>query len=148
MKKHAFYMIVSVIVILLTLDCVHNHFFTQTSDLWIQVGIPVSFDEAGNVSATYYGEVLKDRQETDIILLAMVNAQPIVESAYPVTPPDAMMTIHYEAAGYMYQVWFREDSIVFGNEHTVYKEIQNDHTNIVPILKNLVDFLKNNQNFS
>ena len=148
MKKQAFYMIVSVIVILLTLDCVHNHFFTQTSDLWIQVGIPVSFDEAGNVSTTYYGAKLKNRQETDIILLAMVNAQPIAEENTPTSPPDAMMTIHYEAAGYMYQVWFCEDSILFGNEHTVYKEILNDHTNIVPIVKNLVDFLKNNQNYA
>lgn len=148
MRKRLPIILVAILVLLLALDCIHNHFISKKSDLWIQVGVPVSFDEDGNISATYYGEVLKDRQETDIILLAMVNAQPISASAYPVTPPDAMMTIRYEAAGYMYQVWFQEDSIIFGNEFSAYKEIQNDHTNVVPILKNLVDFLKNNQNFS
>lgn len=148
MRKRLPIILVAILILLLALDCVYSHFFSQKSELWIQVGIPVSFDEAGNVSATYYGAKLKDRQETDIILLAMVNAQPIAEEDTPTSPPDAMMTIHYEAAGYMYQLWFREESVIFGNEHTAYKEIQNDHTNVVPILKNLVDFLKNNQNFS
>lgn len=148
MKKRIALILASVLVLLLALDCVHNHFFSRKSDLWIQIGIPVSFDEDGKVSATYYGDALTDRQETDLILLALVNAQPISEEDFPTSPPDAMLTIRYEAAGYMYQLWFREDCVIYGNENTVYKAFQNDHTNVVPILKNLAEFLKNNQNFA
>ena len=148
MKKRITVIVASVLVLLLALDCVHNHFFSHISDLWIQVGIPISFDEAGEVSATYYGAKLKDRQETDIILLAMVNAQTVPWDDIQDLKPDAMITLHYEAAGYTYKVWFLDDYVIFGNEHAGCKAIQNDHTNVVPILKNLVEFLKNNQNFT
>lgn len=100
------------------------------------------------MSSVYYGKVLTDQQETDILLLAMLNAQVMPWEAVPKQQPDAMITVHYHGAGYMYQIWFMEDLVVFGNEHTLCKGFRNDHTDVVPFLKNYVENLKNNQNYA
>lgn len=147
MRKRLPIILVTVLVLLLALDCVHNHFISKKSELWIQVGIPVSFDEAGEVSAIYFDSFLKNQKETDIILLAMINARPLSADSVPDAPPDAVITVRYEATGYPYYVWFGDNSIIFGNG-SEYKEVWNDHTNVVGLLKNITDSLKNNQKYT
>ena len=113
--------------------------------IWIQVGVPLSFDKAGNGASTYF-RMVKNKTETDIILLAMVKAIPLTESEFPQGRPDATILVGYKGTGYPYQVWFSEESVIIGNsgpDAKFFKEIHNDHTDVIPLLKNLVDQLKN-----
>ena len=146
MKKRSLIILLSVASLVLAAAGICFLMASQRSAIGIQIGIPVSYDEAGNVAATYYGELITDSQEADILLLAMVNAQAAPWDAVPEEKPDAMITVRYKEAGYMYSVWFWEDLVVFGNEHTLCKAFQNDHTDVVPFLKSYVENLKNSQN--
>lgn len=122
-------------------------FFTKVNKptIWIQVGVPLSFDDEGDIASTYF-RMIENKTETDIILLAMVNAIPLTESEFPQSRPDATILVGYRGTGYPYQVWFTEESVIIGNsgpDAKFFKEIHNDHTDVIPLLKNLVDQLKN-----
>ena len=140
MKKHSRILLIVILFLLISAAVLLS--YSQRSAIRIQLGVPVSYDEAGNVASVYYGKVLTNRQETDILLLAMLNAQTMPWENVPKEKPDAMITIHYHGAGYMYSIWFWEDLVVFGNEHTLCKGFRNDHTDVVPFLKNYVENLK------
>ena len=144
MKKHSRILLIVILFLLISAAIFLSH--RQSSAIRIQLGVPVTYDEAGNVASVYYGKVLTSRQETDILLLAMLNAQAMPWEDVPKEKPDAMITVHYHGAGYLYPIWFIEDLAVFGNEHTLCKAFRNDHTDVVPFLKNYVENLKNNQN--
>lgn len=125
-----------------------NCFFmikAKTPSVSIQVGIPLGFDDSGNTTSVYYSQI-ENKENTDIVLLAMVNAVPLSEESYPESNPDAMITVRYGATGYPYQVWFTEDSAILGNtgpDAEFYKVCHNDHTEVIPLLKDLVNQLKN-----
>lgn len=146
MKKRSLTILLAVLVLLFASSMVFFLRPYRRSAIAVQIGVPISFDDAGNVASVYYGKVLTSQQETDILLLAMLNAQTMPWEDVPKEKPDAMITIHYHEAGYMYPIWFWEDLVVFGNEHTLCKGFRNDHTDVVPFLKNYVENLKNNQN--
>jgi len=146
MKKQSLTILLTVLVLLFTAVLFFFLSPYRGSSIEIQIGVPISYDETGNVSAVSYGEMLENRQETDTLLLAMLNAQVAPWDAVPKEKPDALITVRYKEVGYVYSVWFWEDLVVFGNEHTLCKAIRNDHTDVVPFLKNYVENLKNNQN--
>ena len=119
----------------------------EKSAIHIQIGVPVSFDEAGSPSAIYYDTDI-NRKDTEIVLLAMVNALPLPQEEYPTGPCDAMIVVRYQEVGYPYQVWFTEDSIIYGNkgpDREFYKEFHNDHTEVVSLIQNSAKIIKNNQ---
>lgn len=138
-------LLVGLLILLLVFS---NCFFIIKANMpsvFVQVGIPLGFDDFGNTTSVYYNQI-GNREETDIILLAMVNAIPLSEEAFPQGNPDAMIVVRYGATGYPYQVWFTEDSVIFGNrgpDLEQFKEFHNDHTEVIPLLKNLVNQLKN-----
>ena len=147
MKKRALVLTVTVLALLVVATVVFFLSPSQRSSINIQVGIPVSFDDTGEVSAIYFDGFLKNQKETDIILLAMINARPLSADSAPASPPDGIITVRYEATGYPYYVRFGEDSVIYGNGSEC-KEIWNDHTNVVGLLKNITDSLKNNQKYT
>ena len=144
MKKRTWF-ILAAAILLAAAVCFGFYSCSQKSDIHIQVGIPAGYDEAGEMSAIYFDGFLKNQEETDIVLLAMVNAAAIPAENAPTAQPDAVISVHYKETGYPYYVWFGEDSLIIGNG-TDFKEIHNDHTNVVGLVKNIADFLKNNQN--
>ena len=111
---------------------------TDKPSLHLQISKPLSFDKNGNITSEY-AIVHTDRESLDIILLSLINAQPIPEAEHPTTLPDGKITVRYGGTGYPYKLWFYEDHIIFGNENGVYRKIQNDHNNPVRILQDLVD---------
>ena len=122
----------------------------KESSIHIQIGIPLEFDEYGYPITSYYKEI-EGYHNTKILLLAMVNALPLQEEDYPQSNSDALIMVRYGAVGYPYQVWFTENSVIFGNrgpDAAFFKEFHNDHTEVIPLLKNIVNSIKNSQNFS
>lgn len=138
------------LILLLIVCSVFFYVKANESEIHIQVGIPLQFDETGHPLTVYY-DAVAEKQDARIILLAMVNAIPLLEEDFPEGNPDAMIVVRYEAVGYPYQVWFTEDSVIFGNygpDAKYYKEFFNDHTNVIPLLKNIVNLLENNQKYA
>lgn len=111
---------------------------SKESSLFITVSKPLSFNESGEVESSY-GVVVNDIKKTEIFLLSMINAQPIQEDECPTTLPNGMVWVRYGATGYLYNLWFYEDYIIFGNENTVCRKISNDHNDPVQIIKDLIE---------
>lgn len=111
---------------------------SKKSSLFITVSKPLSFNESGEVESSY-GVVVNDIKKTEIFLLSMINAQPIQEDECPTTLPNGMVWVRYGATGYLYNLWFYEDYIIFGNENTVCRKISNDHNDPVQIIKDLIE---------
>lgn len=138
-------LLIGLLILLLVFS---NGFFiikARTPSIFIQVGIPLDFDDSGDVTSIYYSQI-ENKENTDIILLAMVNALPLQEEEFPQTHPDATIVVGYNGVGYPYQVWFTEDSVIVGNhgpDLVQFKEFYNDHTGVIPLLKDLVNQLKN-----
>ena len=111
---------------------------TEETSIHIHIGAPLSYDEAGNPSTIYYDTNIS-RNETKVILLAMVNALPLPQEEYPTEPCDAMIVVRDGFLGYPYQVWFTEDSIIYGSngpDLEFYKEFHNDHNEVIPLIQN------------
>ena len=126
--------------LLLALSLALNIFLlvkSEESSLFITVSKPISFIESGEVESSY-GNVVNDVRKTEIFLLSMINAQPIPEDEYPTSLPNGMVWVRYGATGYLYNLWFYEDYIIFGNENTVCRKISNDHNNPVQMIKDLI----------
>lgn len=111
---------------------------SEDTSLFITVSKPLSFNEAGEMESSY-GTIVDDRKKTEIVLLSMINAQPIQEEEYPTTLPDCQVWVRYGGTAYPYKLWFYEDYIIFGNDSNVFRKIQNDHNNPVQIIKDLVN---------
>lgn len=138
MKKHRLLICLSVLLVLsIALNC---YFLLKPDEplLYVRIGRPHDFDEAGKITAEIHN-LLEDRELTEIILFSMINAQPIPEEEYPTTLPDGRIWVNYGGTGYPYNLWFYDDHIIFGNENTVYRKIQNDHNEPVQIIRDLVD---------
>lgn len=138
MKKHR---LIIYLTILLVLSIALNCYFLLKPDeplLYVRIGRPLDFDEAGKITSEYQNS-LEDRELTEIILLSMINAQPIPEEEYPNTQPEGRIWLSYNGTGYPYELWFYEDYIIFGNDSNVFRKIQNDHNEPVQIIKDLVN---------
>ncbi|MBR6596246.1 MAG: hypothetical protein IKK72_06745 [Oscillospiraceae bacterium] len=139
-------LIISLCFVLL-LVCIGSIFLYRKATsptILLQVGIP-NFDSEGNITSIWLDAVLDNRQDTDTILLAMINARRIDPPAVTEELPDAIMMISYQAMGFQYQIWFLEDSVIIGtdpNYQVEYRMIYNDHTEVVSLLKKLVNNIK------
>ena len=138
------------LILLLIISGAFLYMKYKESSIHIQIGIPLEFDEYGYPISSYYKEI-EGYHNTKIILLAMVNAHPLQEADYPQGYSDAMIIVRYGAVGYPYHVWFTEDSVIIGNsgpDGHFFKEFYNDHTEVIPLLQNIVNSLKNNKNYA
>lgn len=138
MKKSTLVICVCVILVVAITGGLFLLLKPQDPALFLQIGKPVQFDNDGNITAEQV-IVHTERDSLDIILLSMINAQPIPEGDAPTTLPDGRITVRYGGTGYPYKLWFYEDHIIFGSENGVYRKIQNDHNNPVQIIKDLVN---------
>ena len=131
----------------LLLVCIGSIFLYRKANaptILVQVGIP-NFDTEGKITSIRLDPVLDNRKDTDTILLAMIHARRIDPPAVTEELPDAIMMITYQAMGFQYQIWFLEDSVIIGtdpNYQVEYRMIHNDHTEVVTLLKNLVNNIK------
>ena len=131
----------------LLLVCIGSIFLYRKANaptILVQVGIP-NFDTEGKITSIRLDPVLDNREDTDTILLAMIHARRIDPPAVTEELPDAIMMISYQAMGFQYQIWFLEDSVIIGtdpNYQVEYRMIHNDHTEVVTLLKNLVNNIK------
>ena len=147
MTKKWWIVLLCTLVILLVATGIFCYKKADNAAIHIHIGVPLSYDETGNPSTIYYDTDI-NKNETKVILLAMVNAHPLPEKEYPTGPCDAMIVVRDGACGYPYQVWFTEDSIIYGNkgpDWEFYKEFHNDHNEVIPLIKNYAKILKNNQ---
>lgn len=127
--------------ILLVLSVALNCFLflkPDTHDLYLRIAKPLDFNENGEI-ASEYQIMLEDWEQTEIILLSLINAQPVPEEEAPTVRPDGRIWVSYQGTAYRYQLWFYDDYIIFGSESNTYRKIQNDHNNPVPLIKELVD---------
>lgn len=141
MKKSTLVICVCVILVVAITGGLFLLLKPQDPALFLQIGKPVQFDNDGNITAEQV-IVHTERDSLDIILLSMINAQPIPEGDAPTTLPDGRITVRYGGTGYPYKLWFYEDHIIFGSENGVYRKIQNDHNDPVPLIKELVESIK------
>ena len=140
MKKSTL-VVVSVILILAIIGGLFLLLRPEQPSLFLQIGKPVQFDADGNINSLQVF-ILEDREQTEIILLSMINSLPVPESEFPTAVADGRITVHYGGCGYPYDVWFCEDSIIFSNGSTDYRKIFNDHNNPVPLIKELIGSIK------
>lgn len=127
--------------ILLVLSVALNCFLLlkpDSHDLYLRIAKPLSFDENGEI-ASEYQVMLEDREQTETILLSLINAQPVPAEEAPTARPDGRIWVGYQGTAYIYRLWFHDDYIIFGNENNAYRKIQNDHNNPVPLLRELVE---------
>lgn len=141
MKKSTIVICVSVILVLAIAGSLFLLFKPQEPSLFLQIGKPVQFDADGNIDGLQVF-ILEDRDQTEIILLSMINSLPVPESEFPTTVADGRITVHYGGCGYPYDVWFYEDSIIFGSGGNDYRMIVNDHNEPVPLIKELIGSIK------
>ena len=141
MKKSTIVICVSVILVLAIAGSLFLLLKPQGPSLFLQIGKPAQFDADGNISGLQVF-VLEDREQTEIILLSLINSRPVPESEFPTAVADGRITVHYGGCGYPYDVWFCEDSIIFSNGSTDYRKIFNDHNNPVPLIKELIGSIK------
>ena len=141
MKKKTLLICVSLILVLTITGTLFLVLSPREPSLFLQIGKPVQFDIYGNISAEQV-IVHTDRDSLDIILLSMINAKPIPEEEWPTSLPDGRITVRYGATGYPYEVWYYEDSIIFGRGNSDYRRITNDHNEPVPLIKELIESIK------
>ena len=140
MKKYWKPILVSVLIILLLIGNVYFYKQANTPTIHLHAGIPLSFDEEGNIQSQYF-KLITNKEQTDTLLLALINSLPVTEENYPNGNPDATLTVSVGGVGYPYDVWFTEDSVIWGKKGPdleFYKVFYNDHTNVIPLLKSLL----------
>ena len=141
MKKSTIVICVSVILVLAIAGSLFLLLKPQEPSLLLQIGKPAQFDADGNINGLQVF-ILEDREQTEIILLSLINSRPVPESEFPTAVADGRITVHYGGCGYPYDVWFYEDSIIFSNGSTDYRKIFNDHNNPVSLIKELIGSIK------
>ena len=138
MKRPRLLICLSILLILsIALNCCLL-FRPDFPNLCLRIAKPLDFDENGEIAAEY-SIMLEDREQTEIILLSLINAQPVPDAEAPTTLPDGLVWVHYQGTAYPYLLWFYDESIIFGNESNAYRKIQNDHNNPVPLIKELIE---------
>lgn len=140
MKRKTLILFAIVLLLSLGLNC----YFLLGADapsLSIQIAKPLTFNDNGDIASTQT-IMLEDRTQTDIILLAFINAQPIPTEDAPTAPPDGEITVRYQAVGYPYRLWFSGDDIIIATGSNVFSKIQNDHNNPVPLIRELIDSIR------
>ena len=113
----------------------------EKSDIQIQIGIP-SFDEAGEMTSMVVSPVLEDQDAVDNILLHMIHTVPVAEETVDGRQPDGIIVLFYQGMGWNHPVWLLEDSIILGSSNQddpQLTQIHNDHMDIVPLLKSLIE---------
>lgn len=111
----------------------------------VQIGLP-SFDKEGNITATMVTPFLDNQKDTNLILLAFMMGWPMKEAQFPTELPHGNLIINYEGCSYPHNMWLTEDSVIFetSTESTIsYREFHNDHNNVISILNDLLNSLKN-----
>ena len=144
MKKRILILSLCLALLLVCIGSIFLYRKANAPTILVQVGIP-NFDTEGNITSIRLDPVLDNRQDTDTILLAMIHARRIDPPAVTEELPDAIMMVYYQAMGFEYQIWFLEDSVIIGTDpdyQVEYRMIHNDHTEVVTLLKNLVNNIK------
>ena len=96
-------------------------------------------------------ELSKKKEDINTILLAFMMGRPMEEEQFPTDLPHAILVIHYDACSYPHRMWLTEDSVIFEtstNDVKSFRQFHNDHKNVVPLLKNILNSLKNNNEYS
>ena len=138
MKRPRLLICLSILLVLsIALNC-FLLFKYDTSDLGIYLARPLSFEEDGSIASSYTIS-LENREQTEIILLSFLNAQPIPEEEAPTALPDGAIMVRYQGTAYPYRIWFHDDHIIIANNSNAYRKIQNDHNNPVPLIKELIE---------
>lgn len=139
MKKHTLLIVLTMLLLLsIGLNC--YFLWCGKPDLAVEISKPLSYDDNGGI-ASAYSVILDDRAQTEIILLAFVNALPTED--IPTSLPDGVVTVRYQATGYPYRIWFGESDIIIATVSGTYRRISNDHNNPVPLIKELIQSASN-----
>lgn len=115
----------------------------------VRIGLP-QFNEESEHTATIMSPFIEKKEDINTILLAFMMGRPMEEELFPTDLPHAILVIHYDACSYPHRMWLTEDSVIFEtstNDVKSFRQFHNDHNNVVPLLKNILYSLKNN-NFS
>lgn len=115
----------------------------------VQIGLP-QFDEESKVSSTIMSPFIEKKEDANTILLAFMLGRPMEEKEFPTDLPHAYLVVHYEGCSYPHRMWLTEDSVIFEtsmNDIVSFRQYHNDHNNVVPLLKKMLDSIKNS-NFS
>ena len=118
----------------------HNVYLLSVSSPSLIVAITktLTFDNNDEVGGAYT-VVLDDRAQSDVILLSFLNAQPILAAEAPTSLPNGVITITYQGTSYPYRIWFAEDDIIISSGNDIFRRISNDHTDPVPLIKELIE---------
>ena len=117
--------------------------------IYVRVGLP-QFNEESEHTATIMSPIVEKQEDANAILLAFMLARPMEEDEFPTDLPHGYLVIYYENCGYPHKMWLTEDSVIFetSTEDMVsFRQFHNDHNNVVPLLKKMLENLKN-PNFS
>lgn len=117
-------------------------------DIYVQIGLP-HFNEESDVCAIEFTPILK-QEDTNTILLAFMMGRPMDSSEFPADLPHGYLNVIYEGCSYPHKMWLTEDSVIFetsSNDVKSFRQFHNDHKNAVPLLKKMLESIKNN-NFS
>ena len=144
MKRNILILTLCIVLLFTCIGCIYLYRKATSPTICLQIGIP-NFDNEGNITSIWLDAVLDNRQDTDTILLAMINARKVDPPAVTAELPDAIMMVYYQEMGFRYQMWFLEDYVIVGtdpNYEVEYRMIYNDHTDVVTLLLKLVNNLK------
>jgi len=117
-------------------------------NIYVQIGLP-HFNEESDVSAIEFTPIL-NQEDTNTILLAFMLARPMDSAQFPTDLPHGYLNVIYDACSYPHKMWLTEDSVIFEtstNDVVSFRQYHNDHNNVVPLLKEILETLKN-PNFS
>ena len=110
----------------------------------VRVGLP-QFNEQSEHTATIMSPFIEKKEDANAILLAFMLGRPVAEDEFPTDLPHGYLVIYYEGCGYPHKMWLTEDSVIFEtstNDLVSFRQYHNDHNNVVPLLKSLLDSLK------
>ena len=147
MKKSLPKILLCLLLVILTVSNIYFISKSMEPTIHVQVGLPI-FDEESKISATIMSPFVENKEDANEILLAFMMASPMEEEQFPTDLPHAYLVIHYDGYSYPHRMWFTEDSVIFdaSTEDVVsFREFRNDNNNVVPLLKSMVDSLKNNK---
>ena len=147
MKKSFPKILMCFLLVILTVSNIYFISKYMEPSIYVQVGLPI-FNEESGVSATIMSPFVGSKKDSNTILLAFMMAHPMEEEWIPAELSHAYLIIHYDGYSYPHRMWLTEDSVIFeaSTEDVIsFREFHNDGYNVVPLLKNLVESLKNNK---